>query len=197
MKCLIVTTHPLSDSLCMFFTDKVTQSLKMAGHEVVVEDLYRDKFDPVLTEQERQSYYAPQYDCSEVEIQINNLLEAEAVVLLFPTWWFGFPALLKGWFDRVWAPGAAYDHSDGFGPIRPRLHRLRRVLAVTTLGAPWWVDFLVMGRPIRKIIKIALLSTCAPNCSFEMLSLYKSEKLTTDKVDRFTNRIMKTLDGWR
>jgi len=43
--------------------------------------------------------------------QIDRLMSAEALVLVFPTWWFGFPAILKGWFDRVWAPGIAYDHA--------------------------------------------------------------------------------------
>jgi putative NADPH-quinone reductase len=115
---------------------------------------------------------------------------------LFPTWWFGFPAVLKGWFDRVWAPGIAYDHAPDFGPIKPRLKKLKRVLVVTTLGAPWWVDRLIMRQPIKKIFKIALLSTCAPGCRFDMLSLYKSENLSSDKVTRFTARIEKLLAHW-
>ena len=196
MRCLVVTTHPLSESLCMFFTKRIVETLKRGGHDVVIENLYKDGFDPLLTEKERKSYYAASYDCSAVENQINNLLEAEAIVLVFPTWWFGFPAALKGWFDRVWAPGVAYDHADNFGPIRPRLHQLRKMLAVTTLGAPWWVDCLIMRRPIRKIIRIALLSTCAPNCNFEMFSLYKSENLNTGKVQKFTNRMIKALQKW-
>jgi putative NADPH-quinone reductase len=124
------------------------------------------------------------------------LLDAEALVLVFPTWWLGFPAILKGWFDRVWAPGAAYDHGADLGPIRPRLDRLRRALAVTSLGSPWWVDRLVMRQPVKRVLKTALLGTCAPACRFEMQSLYKAEQLSARKVETFRGRIHKTLARW-
>jgi len=124
------------------------------------------------------------------------LLSAEALVLVFPTWWFGFPAILKGWFDRVWAPGIAYDHASDLGPIKPRLRCLRRALAVTSLGAPWWVDRLVMWQPIKRILSTALIGTCAPDCRFEMLSLYKAEKLASAEVGAFCARIRKRLLKW-
>lgn len=118
------------------------------------------------------------------------------MVLVFPTWWFGFPAILKGWFDRVWAPGVAYDHASDLGPIRSRLGGLRRVLAVTTLGSPWWVDRLVMRRPVRTILKRAIIGACAPKCGFEMLSLYEAEKASQAKVGRFMDRVRAQLRAW-
>jgi len=196
MNCLVVTAHPLSNSLCMALTEQVVQTLKAAGHTVIIEDLYKMKFDPSLTENERKSYYETRYDDGEIRDCVKHLLEAEALVLLFPTWWFGFPAILKGWFDRVWGPGITYDHATDFGPIKPRLHLLKRVLAVTTMGAPWWIDYLIMRQPVKKIIKIALLRTCAPNSRFAMLSLYKAEALKVDRVDRFKTRIQKKLENW-
>lgn len=196
MNCLVVAAHPLPDSLCMTLTDRVVAQLKDAGHTVVLEDLCAAKFDPCLSAAERTSYYSPAYDAARVAEQVEQLLAAEAVVLLFPTWWFGFPAVLKGWFDRVWAPGIAYDHARDFGPIKSRLNNLERMLVVTTLGAPWWVDRLIMRQPVKKVLKIALLSTCAPGCKFEMLSLYKAENLPPARVDRFTLRIEKRLARW-
>ena len=86
-------------------------------------------------------------------MQVSRLKEAEALVLLFPNWWFGFPAMLKGWFDRVWGPGIAYDHASDFGPIIPRLDNLKRVLAITTMEAPRWVDRLVMWQPVKRILE--------------------------------------------
>jgi putative NADPH-quinone reductase len=70
------------------------------------------------------------------------------------------------------------------------------VLVVTTLGAPWWVDWLVMRRPVKRVLKNAILGTCAPNCQFEMLSLYKSELLDEAQVKRFSKRVEKTLAKW-
>jgi NAD(P)H dehydrogenase (quinone) len=196
MKCLVVIAHPLHDSLCQALAEKAIGSLTAAGHEVMVENLYDEGFSPGLTVAERQSYYRLPFDASALAGQVERLLAAEALVLVFPTWWFGFPAMLKGWFDRVWAPGVAYDHASGLGPIRPRLHNLRRALAITSLGSPWWVDRLLMRQPVKRILKTALLGTCAPACRFEMCSLYGAEKLDAEAVRRFSLRFGRVLAAW-
>jgi putative NADPH-quinone reductase len=196
MNVLLVTAHPLADSLCAALAERAAAALAEAGHVVVREDLYAQAFAPALTSMERASYYASEYAAAAVAGQAERLLAADAIVLVFPTWWFGFPAILKGWFDRVWGPGIAYDHADDLGPIKPRLGKLRRVLAVTSLGSPWWVDTLVMRHPLRRILKVALLGTCAPNCRFEMLSLYKAEKLEPERVRWFGERIKRSIFGW-
>ena len=197
MKCLLVTAHPLKDSLCAHLAERAAQALLAANHEVIREDLYSQDFAPALTAGERRSYYSPQYESTLVAEQAKRLIEAEAIVLVFPTWWFGFPAMLKGWFDRVWGPGIAYDHAVDLGAIRPRLHRLRQVLAVTTLGSPWWVDRFILRRPVRRVLKTALLGTCAPACRFEMLSLHKSEKLAPATVAAFVGKIERAVRNWR
>jgi NAD(P)H dehydrogenase (quinone) len=117
-------------------------------------------------------------------------------VLCFPTWWFGFPAILKGWFDRVWMPGAAFDHATDLGAIKPRLTQLKRVMVITSLGSPWWVDQLIMRQPVKRILKTAILGTCAPQAQFEMLSIYSSEKLSQEKVTRFQKKITSRLTHW-
>lgn len=197
MNCLIVTAHPLGDSLCAALAAQASRTLSDTGHRVSVEDLYGSGFEAALTARERQTYYDSPYDSRAVAGETQRLLEAEGVVLIFPTWWFGFPAILKGWFDRVWAPGIAYDHADDFGPIRPKLLGLRRMLAVTSLGSPWWVDHLVMRMPVRRVLKTAILQACAPSCRFEMLSFYKTERLSTEEVHRFSERVAAVLDRWK
>lgn len=197
MKCLVVIAHPLQESLCNSLAAKAVETLVTAGHEVSIEDLYRNKFSAALTVAERTSYYSRRYDPTAVQSQVDRLLSAEALVLCFPTWWFGFPAILKGWFDRVWGPGVAYDHATDLGPIKPRLHNLRNVLVVTTLGAPWWVDWLVMRQPVKRVLKTAILGTCAPNCQFEMLSLYNSERLDSTQVNRYLSKVENALSRWR
>jgi putative NADPH-quinone reductase len=189
MKCLLVTAHPLAESLGRTLADQARKVLESAGHEVVEEDLYARGFDPCLTVAERRAYYASRHDPSAVAGEAARLRAAEAVILVFPTWWFGFPAILKGWFDRVWAPGVAYDHDPDFGPIVARLDRLRHVVAITTLGAPWWVDRLVLWQPVRRVLDIALLQTCAPQCRLTMLSFYKCERLDARRVDAFRHTV--------
>lgn len=197
MKCLVVIAHPLQASLCHSLAAKVIETLSSAGHQVQVEDLYRNDFAASLTVAERSSYYAQRYDSTAVQPEVDRLLAAEALILCFPTWWFGFPAILKGWFDRVWGPGVTYDHASDLGPIKPKLHGLRKVLVITSLGAPWWVDRLVMRQPVKRVLKTAILGTCAPNCQFEMLSLHKSERLDDAQVKRFLAKIENSLSKWR
>ena len=177
-------------------TRRIVADLQARGHDVTVEDLYAQNFEAAMSPEERASYYAGSYSTQSVATHVEHLLSAEAIVFVFPTWWFGFPAILKGWFDRVWSPGVAYDHSKGFGPIKARLHNLREILAVTTLGAAWWVDWLILRQPVKKILKIAILGTCAPKCRFQMVSMYKCESLTTAQVEHFWSRIKRALSKW-
>ena len=196
MRCLIVVAHPLAESLCHELAQTVIEALRDLGHDIQVIDLYQQDFAPALTMAERRSYYEGVFAAQALQPQVEQLLWAEALVLIFPTWWFGFPAILKGWFDRVWAPGVAYDHAQDLGAIKARLSSLKRVLAITTLGAAWWVDWLVLWRPVQRIFKLAILGACAPSCRLVMLSLYKAESLTPQAVAGFQARIRRTLVGW-
>jgi NAD(P)H dehydrogenase (quinone) len=192
MNCLVVSAHPLEDSLCGLLTKEITALLERRNHKVSLKDLYRDRFNPVLTAEERRTYYDEKFDATSVEEEIRQLRQTQCLVLVFPTWWFGFPAILKGWFDRVWAPGYAYSHARDLGRITPRLDNLKQVVAITTLGSPWWVDVFVLRRPVRRILRRALLGACTRQCSFRMVSVYKCEQLTGKQVRKIIQRVNKT-----
>ena len=154
MNCLVVLAHPLENSLCKYLAKKTIAHLESKGYQVTVKDLYSEGFNPVLTKDERESYYQSNFDNTMVQSDISQLKEAESLVLIFPTWWFSFPAILKGWFDRVWAPGYAYEHASDFGPIKQCLENLKEMKVITTLGSPWWVDFFILRKPVKKVLKI-------------------------------------------
>ena len=189
MKILIVTAHPTENSLCGLFTEKITSFLNSTGHDVQVENLYENQFDPVLSIDERLSYYRANYDSSMVSEEMQRLVNSDALVIIFPTWWFGFPAILKGWFDRVWAPTVAYDHADDYGPIKPRLHNLKKAFVLTTLGAPWWADYLILRRPVKRTLRFALLGACARTCKLKFLSFYKCESVDPVRVTKQIGKI--------
>ena len=193
MNCLVVVAHPMENSLCKHLANETITHLKERGYQITVKDLYREGFDPVLTEAERESYYQEKFNEHGVKADIEQLKRAESLVLIFPTWWFGFPAILKGWFDRAWAPGHAYEHASDYGPIKPHLSQLKEMKVVTTLGSPWWVDTFILRKPVKKVLKLALLGTCASNCKFKMLSLYKSEKANKNRIDKFVALIKSKL----
>ncbi|VAW20237.1 NAD(P)H oxidoreductase YrkL @ Putative NADPH-quinone reductase (modulator of drug activity B) @ Flavodoxin 2 [hydrothermal vent metagenome] len=197
MKCLIVNAHPLPKSLCVHLRKQVQKQLLQAGHQVEVEDLYEVGFKPSLSEKERHSYYEQQYKMAGVADQALKLVNTQVLILIFPTWWFGFPAILKGWFDRVWSPGIAFDHAKDFAPIKGRLNKLKHVLVITSLGSPWWVDWLIMRRPVKRIIKHGLVGACAPHAKVNFLSIYQAENLPPEKIKSFLMRIERAIMSWQ
>jgi len=187
--CLVVHAHPLPSSLTRHFSDIAREQLAAAGHSVEFLDLYATGFDPRLTAAERATHHAPVSDHSAVQGEVEQLQRAEALILVFPTWWFGLPAIVKGWVDRVFAPGVAFAQSENFGPIKPLLTGLKQVVVVTTLGAPWWADWLVMRRPLRSQLRKGVFLACAPQARFRMLSFYKSEAPEPARVEKFADSI--------
>ncbi|MIL09760.1 flavodoxin family protein, partial [Salmonella enterica subsp. enterica] len=99
MRCLLVHAHPLDKSLTRHFLDVAASTLEAAGHDVDSLDLYQAGFNPRLTAAERVTHYALPFDRSALTREIAQLEAAELLVLVFPTWWFGPPAILKGWID--------------------------------------------------------------------------------------------------
>ena len=191
MRCLVVLSHPLPQSLNAHLAQFTVAALKDAGHEVRFLDLYAEGFDPVLKPEERAAYYKDAFE------DVEDLQNTEALVLVFPTWWFGLPAMLKGWIDRSFLPGVAYDHASDLSALTPRLTNLREVLAITTLGAPGWIDRLILRRPVYRSLKWGLVKACAPKATFRMLSLYAAENVEESRVMAFEARVTQTLSKWR
>src|SRR5260370_42137495 len=108
MRVLVVYAHPLRDSFAAALRDTIVATLREGGHEVDHCDLYGDGFDPVLTAAERRAYNTAQPDVAAVEAHVARLRAAEALGLWFPTWGYGMPAILKGWFDRGWLRGGGF-----------------------------------------------------------------------------------------
>ena len=165
---------------------------ELGGSEIRFHDLYKSGFDPRLTATERASYNQG-YDSADLANEIANLHWAEALILVFPTWWFGFPAILKGWFDRVWSPGVAFENAPNLRSIEPRL-ALKKVIALTTLGAPWWSDW-VIGRPLRRVLKTAILGACAPRANLTWISIYRAENLSQARLEQAKVRIRRALSS--
>ena len=114
----------------------------------------------MLSAAERRAYNTQSPDLSGVAGHVDRLKAAEALVLCFPTWWYGMPAILKGYFDRVWANTVAFSLPEGGGTIRPALTNIRKIAVVTTYGAPWWFIRLVLPDPSRAVIMSGLGRLC-------------------------------------
>src|SRR4051812_34475128 len=112
MKVLYLYCHPLEDSFHAAIRTRALAGLAQAGHEVDLIDLYADGFDPVMAADERRRYHDTMQNRRGGEDYATRLLAAEGLVLQFPVWSFGPPAMLKGFVDRLFMPGVAFDLTD-------------------------------------------------------------------------------------
>ena len=197
MRALLVICHPVPDSLNRHLAQVAHDAAVAAGAEVEVLDLPAIDFDPRLRAEERAGYYADAADLSDPALVplARQLQQAELLILVFPTWWFGFPAILKGWFDRVWRPGIAFEHSPDLDRLIPRLDRLRHVVAITTMGSPRWIDWLVLRQPLRRVLRWSILKPCAPKARLHWLALHQAETVTPERAARFADRIRARIAG--
>ncbi len=105
MRVLYLYCHPLPESFRAAIMAEIRAGLRQAGHEVDFCDLHAESFNPVLSAEERRGYHAVPENHAPVESYIRRVERVEALVLSFPTWSFGLPDMLKGFFDRVFIPG--------------------------------------------------------------------------------------------
>lgn len=189
MRVQAVLAHPLPDSFAAAVHRTAVTALRRAGHEVTETDLYAEGFEPALTAVERAAYFDADYDTAAVEPLVRRLRATQGLVLTYPHWWFDTPAILKGWFDRVWAPGVAFRHDRAGGRIEPLLKDLRKVAVLTSFGSPWWLAELYMRNPARRILKAGVLTACAPRARVDYMALYDMDRATTEQRARHLARI--------
>jgi putative NADPH-quinone reductase len=194
MRVLLVHAHPVPESFSASLRQAVAAGLARAGHSVDVLDLHAEDFRAHLTAEERRRYHDVPGNLSGLEDHVARLRAAEALVLVYPTWWYGLPALLKGWLDRVWLPGVAFGLTDG--PIKGELHNIRRIGVVTTFGSPWWFMRFYVGHPGRKLILRGLKFLCAPGCRTTWLELDRMDARTPAELARYRDRVEEAFARW-
>ena len=123
---LVVLAHPLPQSFAASAARAVVETLEAKGHQVYLLDLYAEDFDPRLSAAERAAYmepgYAPPEDVSGI---VARLKAADGLVLVFPQWWFNLPAIMKGFIDRIFVPGVAFEHDKAGGRIVPLMTHIK------------------------------------------------------------------------
>ena len=185
----VVHCHPLGDSYNRALFETIVAALEARGHKVTAIDLYRERFDPALSEAERAGYFDRPYDDAAVARYTALLRRVDGIILCFPQWWFGMPALLKGYFDRVWAPGTAFAHDPAGGRIKPLLTNVRVFGVVTSYGSPWRVVRFVAGDPGRKMVMRALKPMCGRGVRSFYLAHYDMDRSTEGSRSAFLEKV--------
>jgi NAD(P)H dehydrogenase (quinone) len=191
MRVLLVTAHPLTGSFHGLLQSTISQTLREAGHEVDLCDLYVENFDPVLDASARERYFDMAANRSGVEPYVERLMQAEALVLCFPVWCFGPPAILKGFMDRVLIPGVSFALGAD-GRMRPNLRHIKRLVAVTTYGRGR-LDAWFIGDPPRKIVKRYLRWFIARDARVSYVPLYNLHRTEAQDHSGFIRRVSRVM----
>ncbi|WP_264214390.1 NAD(P)H-dependent oxidoreductase [Leisingera thetidis] len=194
MRVLIVFAHPSEESYSAALLAAANEALVQNGHDVQVIDLYRAKFDPVLSLQDWNDYASDTGRLIEkVSPHVEAMKWAEALVLVYPTWMYGPPAILKGWLERVWLPGVAFDIPEGLKKrARGKLQNIRSFTVITTSGSPWWWLRLIRD-PGRSMLARGYRVLFHPLCRMRWLQLHDMNHRSDRDRAKFLKRVSRTL----
>lgn len=192
MDVLMVTAHPHADSFTAAITTAARRGMRRAGHSVVELDLYAIGFVPAMSAAERAAYHeaTPLIDPMTIE-HARLVRQSQALVFVYPTWWGGPPAVLRGWLERVLVPGVAF-RFDERGKVVPAMTNIRRIVGISTYGSPRrYVRLMSDGG--RRMLLRALRMNCGWRASTRWLAMYSTD--TSTRADRagFLERVERSM----
>jgi putative NADPH-quinone reductase len=193
MRVLAIYCHPNPESLVSAARERALSGLRSAGHDVRFTDLYQDGFDPTMTADERRTHKEPGV-VSALQRYADDLAWAEALVLIYPTWWSGQPAMLKGWIDRVWVAGVAWDMREGDRTPTPKLRNLRRIVVVTTHGSSKLINSF-QGESGKRTVTRSIRAMCSRRARTTWCALYGVDTCDETARVQFLDRVEHTLAG--
>jgi NAD(P)H dehydrogenase (quinone) len=189
MVVLVVHAHPDPDSLGTALARAAVDGFRDAGREVELVDLYADGFDPRMTPDERRAYETgtPILDPA-VQRYADLIGRADTIVFVYPTWWFGMPAILKGFLDRVLVAGVAFRLDPRTRKVRPGLTHVRRLVGITTYGSPR-AYVRLLGDPGRRTVARTLRPVCGLRCRVRWFGLHAVDTATVEERQAFLDRV--------
>jgi NAD(P)H dehydrogenase (quinone) len=194
LRILIVFAHPLETSFVSSLHARVVEILRSRGHIVDDLDLHGEKFDPVMSREQFAHYVDTRVNTREVEPYVARLRAAEALVLVFPVWFDGLPAILQGYFQRVFLPGVALRIDDA-GLFHPNLRHLRRLAAVCTYGENL-NDVAAKNNPAHRFVHYNIGALIDPKGRFEYLAHYNMNFTTPARRAAFLKRVTRAFERW-
>jgi NAD(P)H dehydrogenase (quinone) len=191
MNTLVVTCHPDSASFTMAVAERAIAAIRGRGDDVRVTDLYAERFDPLFTGEERERHLEPGPDPS-VARHADDLKWCTRLVLVYPTWWSGQPAMMKGWIERVWVHDVAFYLPPASNRVRAGLRNVRRLVAITTHGSSKLVNA-VEGEVGKRMVTRTLRAMCHPLVRTTWLAMYGVDTSTDAQRTAFLDRVERRL----
>jgi len=184
MRALVLIAHPDGASFCHAAAERAVAGLERAGHAVDVVDLYAAGYRAAMSLEERLAYETddPIKD-PQVAEHARLLRRAEILVFVYPTWWSGLPAVLRGWLERTMVPGVGFHLDERTNKVRPGLGHVRRIVGISTWGSPRLFALLVNDNG-RRVISRALRMSCGWRTRTRWMAFYGMDR--SDPVARAT-----------
>ena len=194
MKALVVYCHPKEGSFTSAVRDLVLEKLTSTGAETRIIDLYNGAFSPVLTSHDLDIYEDAARNTELVAEDVDHLQRCDTLIFIYPTWWYGLPAILIGWLDRVLVPEVAFlMPSEERKTIGPGLTHIKRLGVFTTCGASRWLTFLV-GAPGKKTLMRGVGFLCAKPLKTAFAAHYLMDSSTPESRKAHLDRVARKMD---
>jgi NAD(P)H dehydrogenase (quinone) len=191
---LIVFAHPLETSFVSSLHGRVVEILRSRGHIVDDLDLYAEKFDPVMSREGLRHYVDTSANTREVEDYVRRLRAAEALILVFPVWFDGLPAIMQGYFQRVFLPGVSVRIDDA-GLFHPNLRNIKRMAAVCAYGESR-LGVAAKNDPARRFVRDNIRALINPKGRFQYLALYDMDFNASSRRAAFMERVTRSFESW-
>lgn len=188
MNVLIVYCHPSKNSFTNMVKDSFIKGLAEAGHQYVVSDLYAEGFNPVMTEEEylREGFYALEKPLAQdVLMEQEKVNAADVIVFIYPDFWTASPAMLEGWFQRVWTYGFAYGDT-------PLMKVLEKALFLITMGGSLKDEIRITQLEAMKTVMVGdRIRNRARECEVyafdEMTRGYGNDENRAERTEKFVS----------
>ncbi|MFF9063465.1 NAD(P)H-dependent oxidoreductase [Streptomyces sp. NPDC101213] len=189
MHTLLVAANPDPRSLTHFVLGRLEAALPPGSVEIA--DLAKENFDPRFTPADRQAYHEGGSHPADVVAEQRRLERATDLVLVFPVYWWSMPALLKGWIDRVFVNGWAFEHSPASG-LRPKLQNLTTHLLPIAGDDSGTYERHGYEKALRTQIQHGIIDYCGSRRGSTAF-LYASEQLSPETTVRSVDRAVRTI----
>ena len=193
MHAAVVVAHPSDDSYTCALAARAVAGLRAGGHTVEVLDLYRAGFRTAMSAAERTAYHGddPILDPL-VALHADVVGRAGLLVFVYPTWWSGLPAIMKGWLERVMVPGVGFRFDERSGKVKPGLEHVRRIVGISTYGSPH-PYVLAVNDNGRRILTRALRVSCGLRTRATWLGLYAIDTSSPEDRAEFAALVERTM----
>lgn len=195
-KVLIILAHPNLESFNHAIGKTVADRLSKNGHEVKTRDLYQLGFDPVMTLEELKNYQQAGYQRGQdVLAEQEAILWADHLVLVYPTWWWSPPAILKGYFDRVFTPNFAFAFDEAGTPKMSPLSGKTVSIIQTTGADEAFVRSEQLDEAVKNLFSVGIFGFCGMEVVHHEFLMGVDEK-SYEQLKQVLQEVDMMVDAW-